>query len=209
MKRSLSCSLLAIAAFGVTCLGTARADEDAKEALKAAQKAQDEAPAYRMKIVSSANDKTNAMTVDMVKPDSVYWKTEDNGQVSVEMWSNGKRTYMRQGPAGEVHESTMDVRSLLTQARQVDPLETLITNAQDLKLVGHEELNGVAASVYTFKSSLMNTESAVKLWISDVDHRPIKSEIDTHREMKPAPVHKKTMVTYDYGSSIKVVVPTK
>jgi len=180
------------------------------EALKKAQKGQVEAPAYRMKMVSTeSNDKTNTMTVELVKPDSLYWKTEDNGQVTVEMWSDGKKTYIRQGPAGVVQPSTMEVSSLLTQAGQVNPLPTLITGAQDLKIVGHDELNGAGASVYTFKSTLVNTDSSVKLWISDVDHLPLKSEVDMHRELKAASVHKKIVITYEYGPSIKIVVPTK
>ena len=50
-------------------------------------------------------------------------------------------------------------------------------------------------------------DSSVKLWISDTNPRPLKSEIETHREMKAAPVHKKTVVTYEYDPSMKIVVP--
>ena len=175
-------------------------------ALKKAQKAQAEAPVYRMKMLSmEPNDKTSAMTVEFVKPDSLYWKTEENGRVTVEMWSDGKKTYMRQGSSGEVHESPIDVNSLVTQARQVDPLETLIARAQILKFMGHEKLNEVDTSVYTFKSNLMNTDSSVKIWVSDVDHRPLKSEV----EMQRGSVRKKMVISYEYGSSIKIIVPTK
>ena len=210
MKRSLLYSLFTVAMLGTLCISAAQADEEVKDALQKAQKAQTDAPVYRMRMVSTeANDKTDGMTIELVKPDLLYWKTENNGRTTVEMWSDGKKTYIRQDPNGDVRESTMDVNSLLTQARQVNPLETLISKAQYSKFVGHEELNGIATSVYTFKSNLMNTDSEVKLWVSDIDHCPLKSEFDMHRELKNASVHKKTVVTYEYGPSIKVVVPTK
>lgn len=180
------------------------------EALVNAQKTQLDAPAFRMKMASTDNEtKTSGMTIELVKPDLLYWKSEENGQVTVEMWSDGKKAYMRQGPTGEIQTAAMEISSLVTQALQVNPLETLVTKAHDLKFVEHEEVNGVATSVYSFKSLLMNMDSSVKLWVSDSDHRPIKSEIETHRELKAAPVHKKTIITYDYDPSIKIVVPTK
>ena len=208
MTRSLFCSSLAVAAIGTLFISIARAEDDPMEALKNAQKGHVEAPAFRMKMVSTeANDKSSGMTVELVKPDLLYWKSEENGQVTVEMWSDGKKTYMRQGPTGEIKPSPMEVSSLVTQARQVDPLGTLIEKARELKFVGHEEVKGVPASAYTFKSVLMNMDSAVKLWISDTNPRPLKSEIETHRELKGAPVHKKTVVTYEYDPSMKIVVP--
>jgi len=210
MQRSRLSYLLTFATFGAFCICAARADEDVKDALHKAQKAQTDAPAYRMRMVSTeANDKTNGMTVDVVQPGSIYWKTENNGRTEVELWSDGKKTYIRQAADGAVRESTIEVSSLLTQARQVNPFETLMTEAREPKFVGHEELNGVGTSVYTFKSSLMRIDSSVKLWVSDADHCPLKCEVETHRELKGASVHKKTVVTYEYGPSIKVVVPTR
>jgi outer membrane lipoprotein-sorting protein len=209
MKRSLFCISLAVAAVGTSFISTALAEGDVMEALKKAEQAQLDAPAFRMKMVSTdlTSNKTSAVTVEQVKPDLLYWRSEDNGQVTVEMWSDGKKPYMRQGPAGEIHPAPMDVNSLVTQARQVNPLETLITKAREPKLVGHEEVNGVPASVYTFKSLLTGMDSSVKLWISDADSRPLKTDTETQRELKGAPVHKKTVTTYEYDSSIKIVVP--
>ena len=167
----------------------ARAEEDVTEALKKAVQAQLDAPAFRMRSVSTdiTSNKTSAVTVELVKPNLLYWKSEENAQVTVEMWSDGKKTYMRQGPAGEIRPAAMDINSLITQARQVNPLETLITKARDLKFVGHEEVNGVRASVYTFKSLLTGMDSSAKLWISDAESRPLKSETETHRAL-PKPV---------------------
>jgi hypothetical protein len=147
------------------------------------------------------------VTVELVKPNLLYWKSEENAQVTLEMWSDGTKTYMRQGPAGEIRPAAMDVNSLITQARQVNPLETLITKARDLKFVGHEEVNGVRASVYSFKSLLTGMDSSAKLWISDAESRPLKSETQTDRGIKAAPIHKKTVTTYEYDPSIKIVVP--
>lgn len=210
MKRSLLCYSLAFTALGTFLGSTARAEENPMEALKNAQKTQLDVPAFRVKMASTdSNTKTSGMTIELVKPDMLYWKSEENGQVTVEMWSDGKKTYMRQGPTGEIQTAAMEIGSLVTQARQVNPLETLVTKASELKFIEHEEVNGVGASVYTFKSLLMNMDSSVKLWISDADHRPLKAEIDTHRELKAAPVRKRTVITYDYDPSIKIVVPAK
>ena len=209
MKRSLLCSSLALAVIGTFLTPAARAEEDVTEALKKAVQAQLDAPAFRMRSVSTdiTSNKTSAVTVELVKPNLLYWKSEENAQVTMEMWSDGKKTYMRQGPAGEIRPAAMDINSLITQARQVNPLETLITKAKDLKFVGNEEVNGVRASVYTFKSLLTGMDSSAKLWISDAESRPLKSETETHRDLKAAPVHKKTVITYEYDPSIKIVVP--
>lgn len=180
------------------------------EALKKAQQAQLDAPAFRMKMVSTdTGNKTSAMTIELVKPEMLHWKSEENGQVTVEMWSDGKKTYMRQGSAGEIHDSPIDIGSLITQARQSNALETLIAAAKELKFIGHEDVSGTPASVYTFKTAMMGMDSSVKLWISDANSLPLKSEADLHRELKGATINKKIVTSYEYDPSIKIVVPGK
>jgi hypothetical protein len=127
----------------------------------------------------------------------------------MEMWADGSKTFMRQGPGGEIHESPIDLNSLMTQARQSNILETLVAAAQDLKIAGHESVNGTPASIYTFKSTAMGLDSSVKLWVSDADNLPLKSEADTRRELKGHTTSKKSVTTFEYGPSIKIVVPAK
>ncbi len=210
MTRSLFCISLAVAAAGTFGISAVRAEDNPMEALKKAQKAQLAAPASRMKVITTDdNSKTSTVTIEMVQPNMLHWSTENDGQMAMEMWADGTKTFMRQGPAGEIHESPIDLNSLMTQARQSNILETLVAAAQDLKLAGHEELNGTPASIYTFKSTAMGLNSSVKLWVSDRDSLPLKSEADTSRELKGHTTSKKSVTTFEYGPSIKIVVPAK
>ena len=180
------------------------------EALKKTQKAQLDAPASRMKVITTEdNNKTSTVTIELVQPDMLHWTTENDGQVAMEMWADGKKTYMRQGPGGEIRESPINISSLITQARQSNTLETMVAAAQDLKLAGHEEANGAPASIYTFKSTAMGLNSSIKLWVSDRDNLPLKSEAEMSRELKGHTTSKKSVTTFEYGPSIKIVVPAK
>ena len=68
MKRSFFGSLLALATIGMLFTSVARAGDDAMEALKKAQKAQLDAPASRMKVVTTDdNHKTSTVTIEMVQ----------------------------------------------------------------------------------------------------------------------------------------------
>jgi outer membrane lipoprotein-sorting protein len=208
MKRSLFCSSLPLASIGMLFLSAAQAGDEPMEALKKAQKAQLDAPASRMKVITTDdNNKTSTVTIELAQPDMLHWTTENDGQLAMEMWADGKKTYMRQGPGGEIHESPINISSLITQARQSNTLETMIAAAQDLKLVGHENVNGAAASIYTFKSTAMGLDSSIRLWISDTNNLPLKSEADTHRELKGQTTSKKSVTTFEYGPSIKIALP--
>jgi outer membrane lipoprotein-sorting protein len=208
MKRSLFFSSLAVTS--LLFIAAAQAGDSPMEALKKAQKAQVDAPASRMKVVTTDdNNKTSTVTIEMVQPNMLHWMTDNDGQVAMEMWADGKKTFMRQGPGGEIRESPIDLNSLMTQARQSNTLETFIAAAQDLKLVGHEDVNGAPASLYTFKSNAMGLDSTVKLWVSDANNLPVKSEADTHRELKGHTTSKRSVTTFEYGPSIKIVVPGK
>ena len=210
MKRSLFCSSLAVASIGMLFVSAAQAGDSPMEALKKAQKAQLDAPASRMKVITTDdNNKTSTVTIEMVQPDMLHWTTENDGQLAMEMWADGKKTYMRQGPGGDIRESPINISSLITQARQSNALETLVAAAQDLKLAGHEDVNGAAASIYTFKSTAMGLDSSVKLWVSDRDNLPLKSEADTRRELKGHTTSKKSVTTFEYGPSIQIAVPAK
>jgi outer membrane lipoprotein-sorting protein len=210
MKRSLFVSSLAVISLGVVFISAAQAGDSPMEALKKALKTQLDAPASRMKVITTDdNNKTSTVTIEMVQPNMLHWTTENDGTVAMEMWADGKKTFMRQGPGGEIRESPIDLNSLNTQARQSNTLETFIAAAQDLKLAGHEEVNGAPASIYTFKSAAMGLDSTVKLWVSDANNLPVKSEADIHRELKGHTTSKRSVTTFEYGPSIKIVVPGK
>jgi outer membrane lipoprotein-sorting protein len=215
MKRFLLCLSLVVTAIGTPFICAAQAEANAMEALKRAQKAQIDAPACRMKIISTdAENKSSTMTLEFVKPDLMHWKMEENSQVKMEMWSDGKKTFMRKGSAGEIKEAPLNMSAMITKARESASVQALMGMAKELKFVGHEAVSGTPASAYTFKTEMMGLNSAVKLWISDVDNRPLKSEGETHGEIKIGTgpgraTNKKSVTTFEYDPSIKVIMPVK
>ena len=64
MKRSLFFSSLAVASIGMLFISVAQAGDGPMEALKKAQKAQLDAPASRMKVITTDdNNKTSTVTI--------------------------------------------------------------------------------------------------------------------------------------------------
>lgn len=189
-------------------LSTVALAADPKADVLAAMKAQNDAPAYRM-TMSSADTNTNASTsiiLESVKPDGMHLKSVAGGKVAMEMMTDGKRTLMSQA-GGELQEAPPAVAAMITQAKQTATMEAMIGQAKDIKMVGHETVNGTPTSVYTFATDMMGINSTNKLWVSDKDHRPLKSEGEGHGEMAGQKVDQKVTVAYDYDPSIKIVLP--
>ena len=85
-------------------------------------------------------------------------------------------------------------------------------SAKDVKLAGHETLDGKAASIYEFTTDLMGLTTDTKVWVSDADSRPLKAEADSHGELKlGARAGRKTnnhaVTAFDYDPSIKITLP--
>jgi outer membrane lipoprotein-sorting protein len=215
MKRSLSYLALAVGT-GIIFTAVARAADDPVEAIKKAQKAQTDATSCRVKVVSTDLDsqKQSTLILETVKPDQVHFRMEDNGQAKMEMWSDGKKTFMRNGPSGEIKELPANMSAIIAQAREQASISALLGMAKDVKFVGHENVNGASASIYTFKTEMMGFATTSKLWISDADNRALKAEGETHGELKigAGPGHasnKKSLTTFEYDLAIKIVVPAK
>ncbi len=201
--------LLMVPLLGLVAVSV-RADD--KASLAEAQRAQNDAPAYRMKAVSTdVNTKeATVITLESVKPDLLHMKTEAGGKTQMEIVSDGKKAFMSQGGA-ELTEAPPQVAAMIGQARQQSSLDAMTKLAQDVKITGHEAVNGVPASVYTFSTDMMGLHSASKLWVSDKDHRPLKGESTTQGELKMGEQSKKmdqqTSITFDYDPSIKIALP--
>ena len=100
----------------------------------------------------------------------------------------------------------------MKQAREQFSGDAVAKMAHNAKLAGHETLNGIAASVYTFDTDMMGLHSESKEWISDKDHRPIKMEGETKGSMQTGAaggqaVDQKTTATFEYDPSIKITLP--
>ena len=199
------CILLAASA---CLLATSAWAADPKADIVASMKAQNDAPAYRMKMTSTdPNTKAvTAITLESVNPDGMHMKTEAGGKVVMEMLTDGKRTLMSQG-GGDLQDAPPQVASMIGQARKTATMEAMIQTATDVKVAGHETVNGVPTTVYTFATEMMGLHSTNKLWVSDKDHRPLKSEGEAHGDMQGQKVDQVVAVAYDYDPSIKIVLP--
>lgn len=192
-------------------LSTAAFADPGTDALVAAAKAAEDAPAYRMNVTSTdpASGKPTVMTLEIVKPESIHMKSEAGGQI--ELITDGKRVFMSQG-GGKLMEAPAQMGAVIKQARQQFSGEAVARMAHDVKLVGHEAVNGVPASVYTFNSDVMGLHSESKEWISDKDHRPLKLEGTTKGQLQaggqtsPA-MDAKSTATFEYDPTIKITLP--
>ena len=190
-----------------TFCATVRAD-DAKDALVAAEKAAKEAPAYRMKVTSTdpTTKAVTAMTVEVVNPESMHLKSEVGGQPQMEVYTDGKKVFMSQA-GSPMKEAPPQVGAMMKQMKEQVSGDAMSKLAQNAKIVGHETVGGVPASVYTFDADMMGMHMESKEWVSDKDHRPIKVESTTKGKVANQDVNQNTTVTYDFDPSIKVTMP--
>ena len=194
------------------CLLAGTAFADPKDDVAAAMKAQNDAPAYRMKMVSVDNNTkaTTTITLESVSPDSLHLKTE-GGPQAMEVITDGKRTMMSQGGSA-LQEAPPQMGAMIGQARKSVAMDQMIKAAKDVKVVGHDPLDGVPATEYSFDTDMMGLHSSNKLWVSDKDHRPLKSEGVAKGEVSMGgqpgqKVDTNITVSYDYDPSIKIEVP--
>lgn len=188
--------------------------DDAKDALKKAQAARLDAPSVRMTMVFTdlSTNSVTSMIVDYVKPASGHMKVVVSGKPMTEMVTDGQKTFIRQGDA-PYREAPTNVGALMLQSHQSAALEALIATSSDVKLVGHETLNGTPASIYTFKTTGLGLDTAVKLWIADSTSLPLKSESATKGEMQVGSspgreVNRTSTVQFEYDPMLKITLPS-
>ena len=194
------------------CLLAGTALADPKDDLAAAMKAQNDAPAYRMKMTSTDNNTkaVTTITLESVGTESLHLKTE-GGPQPMEVITDGKRTMMSQG-GGPLQEAPPQFGAMIGQARKSVAIDQAIKSAKDVKVVGHDPLNGVPATEYSFDTDMMGLHATNELWVSDKDHRPLKSEGQAKGEVsmggQPAQKMDQTIsISYDYDPSIKIELP--
>ena len=202
----------ALLATASVCLLAGTAFADPKDDVAAAMKAQNDAPAYRMKMTSTDNNTkaVTTITLESVSPDSLHLKTE-GGPQTMEIITDGKRTMMSQA-GGALQEAPPQMGAMIGQARKSVAMDQMIKSAKDVKVVGHDPLNGVPATEYSFDTDMMGLHSTNKLWVGDKDHRPLKSEGEAKGEMSMGgqpgqKVDQTVSISYDYDPSIKIELP--
>ena len=201
-----------LTAASVCVLATPGMAGDPKDDLVAVMKAQNDVPAFRTKVVTSGDAGLNmTVTMEKVKPSLLHVKTE-GGPVLMEVYSDGQKTLMRQGE-GAFQEAPPQVAAMLTQNSQEAMMQKAMEAAKNIKVAGHEAVNGAPATLYTYDADITGMQTTNKIWVSDKDHRPVKGESDVHGSPQGAPagtnINMKVISTYDYDPSIKVVMPAK
>ncbi len=193
----------------LTLFATCAFAEDPMEAIKQATRAQADAPAYRMKIVSTdpATKQGATITMENVNPDKMHMKMEASGQTTMEIVSDGQKTFMAQG-GGKMTEAPAQMGAMIVESRKQQSLDAITKLAKDVKLVGHESISGTPTSVYTFSADMMGMHSTTKLWISDKDHRPLKAEGESKGDQGGQQIDQQMTITFEYDPSIKVTLPT-
>ena len=194
------------------CVLTTSVFADTKDDLAAVMKAQSDAPAFRAKVVTAGSGMNMTVTMEKVKPNSMHVKTE-GGPVAMEIYSDGQKTLMKQGD-GAFQEAPAQMAAMLTQNSQEAMMQQAIAASKNVKVTGHEAVNGAPATVYSYDAEMSGMQSSNKLWVSDKDHRPVKSESEVHGSVAGAgaagaDINMKVTTSFDYDPSIKVVMPAK
>lgn len=202
--------LLTTATVGALAV-SARAD--ARDEVAQAVKAQNEAPAYRMFVVTTdhVTKTVNTLSLETVKPDSLHMKQEADGKTQVEVLSDGKRTLMSQN-GGALEEAPAGLAAMIATARRSAAMEDMVKTAQNVQVAGHETISGTPATIYTFDSDVLGLQTTNKLWVSDKDHLPLKSEGTVKGDLQMGgqtaqKMDRGLVTTYQYDPSIKIVLP--
>jgi outer membrane lipoprotein-sorting protein len=212
MKCSASPWLLAALAATVFA-ATVRAD-DAQDLLKQAQSAMLNAPAMRMTVdsVERTKNRTLHMVLEIVNPDKMHMVMTVNGKVASEVISDGQKTVMRNDD-GAFHPLPGNIGEMVMNARKSASLNGVAEMAANLKLLGHEDVNGTPASVYAFDTNTTGLTGTSKVWLSDKSHLPLKAERHSQGETKLSggspgvKVDRDATITYEYDPSIKITLP--
>ena len=172
------------------------------------------APAYRMTVLSTDSDtkKTTTITMEMVNPNSFHMQQEEGGAVQMEIVTDGKTTYWRHGAGAKLELAPPAVSSMIATIREKITADTAAEGFTNVKADGHETVGGVPTSVYTAEHDRMGLHTKTRMWVSDQDHLPLKTEGDTSGETaignRPGrKVNRHTVATFDYDPSIKVTLP--
>ena len=189
--------------------------DDAKDALIRCQQAQLAAPMCRMTINTKEADtgKASVVVVETAGPNQMHVRQERNGKVMMEMFTDGRKTMVRRGPDGPLVEAPPQVSAMIANLRMSISLQAITNAAKDVKVVGHDVVDGQAATIYTFTTDAMGVQGSSKLWVSDKDALPLKAEEDSTGTLTIGldgagpKARRHSEITFNYDPSIKVVVP--
>ena len=189
--------------------------DDARDALLKSQQAQLAAPTCRMTINTkeATSGKASLVVVETVGPSQMHVRQERNGKVMMEMFTDGRKTMIRHGPDGPIMEAPAPVGAMISSLRMSISLQAITESAKDVKIVGHEVVDGQAATIYTFTTNAMGIQANSKLWVSDKDALPLRAEEDSTGSLKVGTdeadpkARRHSEITFNYDPSITIALP--
>ncbi len=219
-------ALLALAAIGTAAAQT----PDDFAILKKVQEAIKAAPTSRFTSTITDRDSgavVEAMVVERVAPDQVHFLSTRNGQPGTEMVSDGKRTLQRDGPNEPWKTLPVNLSAMMNQSQGAIGEEQFREQHGHLKLIGDDQVGGVAAKVY----ELSEDSGPSKIWLAADTSRMLKVERDydgsgpvpkmkksangavdlkaLQAQLKAATAqhHLHSVMVFDYDPSIKITMP--
>ena len=215
-------ALLALAAIGTATAQT----QDDFAILKKVQEAIKTAPASRLTSTITDRDSgavVESMVIERVAPDLVHFVSNRNGQHGTEMISDGKRTLEREAPNGPWKTLPVNLSAMMKQSQGAIGEEQFREQHGHLKLIGDDNVGGVAAKVY----ELSEDSGPSKIWLAADSSRMLKVERDyegagpmarpkfngdlksLQAQLKAATAqhHLHSVVFFDYDPSIKITMP--
>ena len=188
MKFSRLTFVEALLAF--TVIGTAAAQtQDDFAILKKVQEAIKAAPTSRFTSTITDRDSgvvVESMVVERVAPDQVHFLSTRNGQPGTEMVSDGKRTLQRDGPNEPWKPLPVNLSAMMNQSQGAMGEEQFREQHGHLKLIGDDQVGGVAAKVY----ELSEDSGPSKIWLAADTSRMLKVERD-YEGSGPVPENEK------------------
>ena len=158
-------------------------------------------------------DQASVVMVETVGSSQMHVRQERDGKVTTEMFTDGRKTMIRRGPDGPIVEAPPQVSTMIANLRMSISLRALTESANQVKVAGHEVLDGRAATIYTFTTDAMGIKANSKLWVSDKDALPLKAEEDSVGTLNAGlegadpKAHRHSEITFSYDPSITVAMP--
>lgn len=212
--------------FGLISAVTAQTSDDLA-ILKKMTDAAMAAPGSRMTSTITDRDSGTVLetvVVEQVKPDQVHFVTTKNGKAGTEMISDGKRSLQRSGPNEPWKPLPINLSGMMKEMHNGGVGEEKMREEHGhLKLIGDDQVSGVAAKVY----QLSEDQGPSKIWLAADDSRLLKVERDydgtgpiaspkfdgdlksLKAQLKAATTqrHLHSVTTCEYDPSIKITMP--
>jgi hypothetical protein len=165
-----------------------------EEVIRAAMKAQLEAPQLRTVITMELDGEPSTTTIDYVAPDRFRVTDSETDIIVV-----GDKTYQNEGNGWEILEMSMG--AVITQYRNSDMIDKV--KLSSIQTLPDEMLGGKACTVYSHIQEFEGMISQDKLWIEKSTGLPLRLE-STGEFLGSTSM---SVIDYDYDSGLEITVP--